>query len=211
MSNILYLTASIRPDDESASRKIGNTLVDALSAASGASVTRRDLSANEIPFVSWERFQANLTPKAERTAEQAELAAYADTLIDELQAADTIVIASPVYNFGPPATLKAWADLVARAGTTFKYTETGPVGLLTGKKAYLAIASGGTPVGADFDFMTRWLTFFLGFLGITDVEMIAADAIMGQGGEEKIATAIDQAAAITTNPPAPLADRSTSL
>jgi len=110
-----------------------------------------------------------------------------------LQAADTIVIAAPVYNFGPPATLKAWADLVARAGTTFQYTANGPEGLLTGKKAYLAIATGGTPVGADFDFMSRWLTFFLGFLGITDVAIVAADGIMGADGEAKIAAAKDAA------------------
>ena len=161
--------------------------MEGLAAQSGASVTTRDLSANDLPFVSEARFGANLTPAADRTPEQAELAAIADELIAELQAADTIVIASPIYNFGVPATLKAWADLVARAGTTFKYTETGPVGLLEGKKAYIAIASGGTPVGSDFDFMSPWLTFFLGFLGIKDVEIVAADGIMGAGGDEKLA------------------------
>ncbi len=140
-----------------------------------------------------ERFGANLTPVADRTAAQAELAAIADTLIAELQAADTIVIATPIYNFGPPSTLKAWADLVARAGTTFRYTATGPEGLLTGKTAYLAIASGGTQVGSDYDFMSRWLTFFLGFLGITNVSIVAADGIMGEGGEEKITAAKEAA------------------
>ncbi len=92
----------------------------------------------------------------------------------------------PVYNFGVPATFKAWADLVARAGTTFKYGANGPEGLLSGKKAYLVAVSGGTPVGSDYDFMTPWLKFFLGFLGITDIEIIAADGIMGKDGEEKI-------------------------
>ncbi len=192
MSNILYITASIRSDADSISRGIGQRLVESL-AARGGKVVTRDLAANDIPHLTAERFAANLTPTAERTPEQAELAAYADALIAELQAADTIVLAAPVYNFGPPATLKAWADLVARAGTTFRYTATGPEGLLTGKKAYLAIASGGTPMGADFDFMSRWLTFFLGFLGITDVEMIAADGIMGQGAQEKIAAAQEKA------------------
>jgi FMN-dependent NADH-azoreductase len=193
MSNILTITASIRPDGESVSRGLGQRLVDGLAAKTGASVTTRDLATNDIPYVSAERFAANLTPAAERTPEQAELAAYADALIAELQAADTIVIASPVYNFGPPATLKAWADLVARNGTTFRYTATGPEGLLTGKKAYLAIASGGTPMGSDIDFMSRWLIFFLGFIGITDVEMVAADGIMGEGGEAKIAAAQEAA------------------
>ncbi len=193
MSNILYITASIRSEADSISRGLGQRLVDGLAARNGASVTTRDLAANDLPYVSAERFGANLTPAADRTPEQAELAAIADTLIAELQAADTIVIASPVYNFGPPATLKAWADLVARAGTTFRYTATGPEGLLKGKKAYVAIASGGTPVGSDIDFMSRWLTFFLGFLGITDVEIVAADGIMGEGGEAKIAAAQDAA------------------
>jgi FMN-dependent NADH-azoreductase len=196
MSNILYITASIRSDAESVSRGLGQSIVDAIAARTGASVTTRDLAANDLPYVSAARFAANLTPAAERTPEQAELAAIADQLIAELQAADTIVLASPVYNFGPPATLKAWADLVARAGTTFRYTANGSEGLLKGKKAYLAIASGGTPMGSDIDFMSRWLTFFLGFLGITDVEMVAADGIMGVDGEQKIAAARDVAVKI---------------
>ena len=189
MSNILYLTASIRSDADSISRGLGQSIVDGLAAKTGASVTIRDIAAGTLPFVNAERFAANLTPVAERTPEQAELAAIADTLIAELQAADTIVIASPVYNFGPPASLKAWADLVARAGTTFRYTATGPEGLLSGKKAYLTIASGGTPMSSDIDFMSRWLIFFLGFLGVTDVEIVAADGIMGADGEAKIAAA----------------------
>ena len=194
MSNILHITASIRSDEESVSRGLGNALVEKLAGQTGASVTKRDLATNDIPHLTAERFAANLTSVADRTAEQAELTAYADELIAELQAANTIVIATPIYNFSAPATLKAWADLVARAGTTFKYTETGPVGLLTGKKAYLAIASGGTTVGSEIDFMSPWLKFFLGFLGISDIEIVAADAIMGAGGEEKIAAAHEEVA-----------------
>ena len=193
MPHILYLTASIRSDADSVSRGLGQRIVDSLVAKTGAAVTPRDLAAEPLPYVSAERFAANLTPAEARTPEQAELAAIADQLIAELAAADTIVLASPIYNFGPPASLKAWADLVARAGTTFRYTATGPEGLLTAKRAYLAIASGGTPVGSGADFMTSWLRHFLGFLGITDVEMVYADGIMGEGGEEKIAAA--QAAA----------------
>ena len=191
MSNVLHISASIR-GNESVSRQLGNLILDTLKAG-GASVTERDLSANDIPFVDAARFEANLTPAADRTPEQAEVAAIADTLIHELQSADTIVFSVPVYNFGVPAVVKAWADLVARAGTTFNYTENGPVGALTGKKAYLAIASGGTPVGAEFDFMSSWLRFFLGFLGISDIELVAADGIMGEGGEEKIETAKEEA------------------
>ncbi len=195
MSNILFLTASIR-GNESVSRQLGQRLVDGLAQSSGASVTVRDLSANDIPFQSWERFQAGLAPAADRTAEQAELAAMADTLVAELLVADTIVIATPVYNFSVPATLKAWADLVARAGTTFKYTESGPVGMLDGKKAYITAASGGTPVGSDMDFMSSWLKHFLGFLGIEVVQMAAADGIMGEDAADKIAAAQEKVAQI---------------
>ncbi|WP_298467538.1 NAD(P)H-dependent oxidoreductase [uncultured Erythrobacter sp.] len=193
MTNILHISASIR-SGESISRGLGTTIVEGLAAKTGATITDRDLSANDIPFVDEARFEANLTPPADRTPEQAELAAIADTLIAELHAADTIVFSVPVYNFGVPAVVKAWADLVARAGTTFKYTENGPVGLLEGKKVYIAAASGGTPIGSDMDFMSSWLTFFLGFLGITDVEIVAADGIMSVDGEAKIAAAKAKAA-----------------
>lgn len=197
MSNILYITTSIRSADESISRGLGRDLVQRLAAGPDTKVTTRDLSANDIPYVSAERFAANLTPAAQRTPEQAELAAYADELISELQAADTIVIASPVYNFSVPATLKAWADLVARAGTTFKYTETGPEGLLAGRRAYIAIASGGTPLGSEIDFMSSWLEHFLGFLGIEVVETVAADGLMGPDAEAKVAAAREKIAKIT--------------
>ena len=180
MTNILHITASIR-GEESVSKGLGIKLVEGLAAQHKASVTRRDLAQNDLPFIDADRFAANLAPHAERTPEQSELAAIADTLIGELQAADTIVFSTPIYNFGVPATVKAWADLVARAGTTFKYTENGPEGLLTGKKAYITAASGGTTVGSEIDFMTPWLKFFLGFLGITDVDVIAADGIMAPG------------------------------
>ena len=197
MTNILHITASIRSSEESVSRGLSQTLVDGLAAKTGASVTTRNLARNDLPFIDADRFAANLTPYADRDDGQHELAGIADTLIKELQAADTIVFGVPIYNFSVPATVKAWADLVARAGTTFKYTETGPVGLLGGKKVYITAASGGTPIGSGMDFMTPWLKFFLGFLGITDIEMVYADGIMGEGGEEKIAAARDEAQRLT--------------
>ncbi len=92
-----------------------------------------------------------------------------------------IVIGAPIYNFGVPATLKAWIDQIARARLTFRYTENGPQGLLTGKKAYILAATGGTEVGSAIDFATPWLKFVLGFIGITDVEVIAADRGMSRG------------------------------
>lgn len=188
MSTILHITASIR-NDESVSRSLGKKLVERLAENQGAKVITRDLAKNDLPYIDAERFAANLAPYAERSPEQHELAKISDELIGELQEAETIVFSLPVYNFAVPATLKAWADLVARAGTTFRYTENGSEGLLTGKKVYLTIASGGMPIGSEIDFMTPWLKFFLGFLGMADVELVAADGIMGEGGEEKIAEA----------------------
>jgi FMN-dependent NADH-azoreductase len=181
----LVITASIR-GDESVSRILANKLAAQL----GGDIIDRDLT-KEIDFVSAESFAAAGTPKEERTPAQSANATtqLADRLIEELQEADNIIFGAPIYNFGVPASLKAWADLVARAGTTFRYTENGPEGLLTGKKAYIMAVSGGVPVGSDMDFMSSWLKFFLGFLGITDVEVISADGIMGQDGEEKIQAA----------------------
>jgi FMN-dependent NADH-azoreductase len=118
-----------------------------------------------------------------------------DRLIAELKAADTIVIGMPIYNFGMPASLKAWIDLVARSGVTFRYGEDGPVGLLEGKRAVVAVASGGTRVGSDIDFATGHLRHVLGFMGITDVELVAADALMA-GSEEKVEMAQDRIEAL---------------
>ena len=188
MTNILHITTSIRGED-SVSRSLGTKLVEGLVARQAATVVTRDLAKNDLPFIDAERHAANLAPYAERSDEQHGLAKIADELIDELEAADIIVFSVPVYNFTVPATLKAWADLVARAGRTFQYTANGPEGLLTGKKVYITAASGGTAVGSEIDFMSPWLKFFLGFLGMKDVELVAADGIMGEGGEEKIAEA----------------------
>ena len=196
MPTILHLDASIRGEDESVTRSLSGKLVAGLKSRLGAKVITRDLAANDLPFIDAARFAAGLAAYDERSAQQHGLAAIGDRLIAEIEAADVIVIGAPIYNFGAPATLKAWADLVARAGTTFRYTSAGPEGLLKGKKAYVAVASGGTPVGSTYDLMTPWLIQFLGFIGISDVEIIAADAVMGAGGEEKIAFAHEKAEAL---------------
>ena len=185
MTKILHITSSIRGDD-SVSTSLGNKLIEKLA---GKNVVTRDLAKNDLPFIDEERHAANLAPYADRSDAQHGLAKIADELIDELETADTIVFSVPVYNFTVPATLKAWADLVARAGRTFRYTQNGPEGLLTGKTVYITAATGGTAIGSEIDFMSPWLKFFLGFLGMTDVRLVAADGIMGEGGEEKIAKA----------------------
>jgi FMN-dependent NADH-azoreductase len=158
--------------------------------AKGEVLIERDLNKN-MAFISESSLAAVGTPAGERTEEQAknQTAHLANILIKELKDADTIIIGAPVYNFGPPASLKTWADLVARAGTTFRYGENGPEGILEGKKAYIIAVSGGTTIGGDSDFMSGWLKFFLGFIGISDVEMIVADGIFGQGGEQKVEAA----------------------
>lgn len=179
--NTLVLNASIRSND-SITRNLSQQLIDQLKAK-GSHIVHRSLS--DLPFITEESFTAAGTPKNDRTAEQMEAAKLSDELILELQAADTLVIGSPVYNFGPAASLKAWADLVARAGTTFRYTENGPQGLLEGKKAYILAASGGTAMGSSIDFMSPWLKHFLGFLGIQDVELIAVDVASKDGNAKR--------------------------
>jgi FMN-dependent NADH-azoreductase len=134
----------------------------------------RDLAKFPVPHLTAERFQAFI--KAE-TAEQREVLAYSDALIEELKGADTIVIGLPMYNFGLPSTLKAYFDHVARAGVTFKYTDKGAVGLLTGKKAYVFAARGGLYAGTPADTQTPYVRDFLAFLGITDVEFVYAEGL----------------------------------
>lgn len=187
MTNILHIDASINGEN-SVTRKLSARLVGNLAKQSGGSVVARDLGANDLPFIDAARFAANGTEAEDRTAEQAGLAAIGDTLIAELQEADAIVIGVPVYNFFVPSTLKAWFDLVARAGTTFSYGENGPQGHLTGKKVYLLIASGGMGVGSEIDHMTPWLKLILGFIGLTDVTIIAADG-RNSDGSDKMAAA----------------------
>ena len=117
---------------------------------------------------------ANFTDPAVRTDAQRETLSGSDVLVAELKAADQIVIGAPIYNFSIPAALKAWIDQVARARETFRYTEAGPEGLLTGKTAWLVIASGGVPMDSAMDFATPYLRHVLGFLGIVDVRVIDA-------------------------------------
>ncbi len=147
-----------------------------------ARLHERDV-ANGLPFVDADWIGANFTPAEQRSAAQRAILAESDALVRELMEARIIVIAAPVYNFSIPASLKAWIDLVARAGLTFRYSDQGPVGLLTGKKAYVVLASGGTPIGSDIDFASGYLRHVLGFIGIDDVTLIAADRLGQQAGD----------------------------
>ena len=169
----------------SVSRALADRVVAHLSAgASGPEIIRRDLSRKPPAFVDASWIEATFTPPGQRLDSHRQALAASDEMADELQRADVVVIATPVYNFGVPATLKAWVDMVARAGVTFRYTEGGPVGLLQDKRAILVVVSGGTAVDSNTDFATPWLRHVLGFLGIREVGIVAADQLMLDPGAE---------------------------
>ena len=172
--NILHIDVSARKGD-SVTRKLSAQLVDRLAGNSGQ-VTYRDVS-DGLPFIDEAKIAAYFTAPGERTDEHRKAITLSDTIASELKNNDILVIGVPIYNFSMPASLKAWADLAARVGETFRYTATGPVGLLENKKAYVVIASGGTRVDSQIDFLTPWLRHFLGFIGIKDVTVISADAL----------------------------------
>ena len=149
------------------------TLAKELVSRLGGEVVVRDVTT--VPHLDAGRFAAFNTPAAARTPAQQAAVEYSDALIAELKAADTIVIGVPMYNFGIPSQLKAYFDHVARAGLTFKYTEKGAVGLVTGKKAYLVMARGG--YYGDAHAHTTYVRDFLAFIGITDVETVYAEGL----------------------------------
>ena len=169
---ILHLDASARTEN-SISRDLTAQIV---SRFEGARVLRRDL-AQPLPLISSAWIGANFTPAKDRDNVQRDTLGLSDTLVGELVAADVIVIGTPIYNFSVPAALKAWIDLIARAGLTFEYSADGPKGLLHGKRAIIAVASGGTKMGSDIDFATGYLRHVLGFVGITQIEFVAADQL----------------------------------
>ena|SRR5436190_337558 len=166
-------------------------------AKRGGKVIVRDLAADPVPHLSAERFGAFLAKPAERTPAQQAVVDYSDALIAELRDADTIVIGLPMYNFSVPSTLRAYFDHVARVGVTFKYTQKGPQGLLTGKKAYVFVTRGGV-YGQDH-IHTTYVRDFLGFIGITDVEFVYAEglAISPQSKEAALANARQTIARLT--------------
>lgn len=144
-------------------------------------VVVRDLAASPVPHLTAERFQAFQVAPQERSARQAELVTESDQLIAELEAADIVVFGLPMYNFGIPSTLKAWIDHVARAGKTFKYTPTGPVGLLADRPVVLFAARGGQYRGTPRDTQSAYMAHFLNFVGIRDIEFVYAEGLaMGE-------------------------------
>ena len=173
MKNILQLNASIL-SNEGQSTRLATEFVAELGANE---VIVRDLAREPVPHLTADRFGAFLSKPEGRTAEQKAVLDYSDSLIDELRRADTLVLGLPMYNFGLPSALKAYFDHIARAGVTFRYTEKGPVGLLTGKKAYVFATRGGLYAGSKLDTQTGYVRDFLAFLGITDVQFVYAEGL----------------------------------
>ena len=172
--NVLLVTASARRAD-SVSRRFASEMLDELHKQhTHVKVVERNVSVG-LPFVDETWVSANFTPAEQRTEMQKAVLVGSDTLVAELEQADVILVAAPIYNFSVPATLKAWIDQIARVGLTFNYTSNGPVGALQGKKAYLLFASGGTELGSEIDFASGYLRHIMGFIGIDDVALISAE------------------------------------
>lgn len=178
MSNILLVTSSPR-GDASYSNQIAHEVIDELRETEpGAKLVVRDLTQNSLPHIDNDFVAATRGPNGAQTDKQRELLAASNALVDELFAADTIVIAAPMINFSVSSTLKSWFDYLARPGRTFKYSEKGPEGLVTGKRVIVVSASGGIysegPAVA-FDSQIPWLKNVLAFLGMTNVEVIRVE------------------------------------
>jgi FMN-dependent NADH-azoreductase len=183
--NILQINSSARSQGSYSTRLAGTVAERLVEQHPGAQIIVRDLGRTPHPMLDESALGALFTPAEQRTPEQVARVALDDALIAEIQAADVLVIGVPMYNFSIPTLLKNWIDAIARAGVTFTYTETGPQGLLKGKKAYVVQASGGIHSHSPTDLITPYLRTFLGFIGIVDVEFVYAEGLsMGPDAEQ---------------------------
>ena len=181
MSNLLFITSSIFGAG-SESRQVGVQFIAAARQANpDLTVVERELTPASMPHLDLNALASAMAPVDARSAEQQAAARLADQLIEEVEAADTIVLAVPMYNFSIPSTLKAWIDHIARAGRTFRYTANGPEGLLKGKKVVVVTGRGGVYSGESpakaLDFQEPYLRAVLGFVGLTDVEFIHIEGL----------------------------------
>jgi FMN-dependent NADH-azoreductase len=189
--NILQINSSARSTGSESTRLADKLVAGLVADNAGALVNRRDLASQPHPTIDEAALGALFTPADQRTAGQAARVALDDALIAQVVAADVIVIGAPMYNFGITAQLKSWFDAIARAGVTFRYTATGPEGLLKGKKVFVTLARGGIHRNGASDSQVPHLTTFLGFLGLTDVTYVYSE---GHGlGPEAVAKAQAQA------------------
>ena len=177
MKTLLQIRSSIFSNDGQSSRLAERFVARWRASNPGGKVIVRDLAKEPLPHLDAARFGAFLTKPEERTPAQQAVVDYSDALIGELKRADVVVLGLPMYNFGVPSTLKAYFDHVARVGETFKYTEKGPVGQLTGKKVYVFAARGGMYAGTPNDTQTPFIRIFLSFLGMSDIEFVYAEGL----------------------------------
>ena len=194
--NILLVSSSPR-GGESYSHRVARRIVDDLVDGNpGARVVVRDVARQPLPHITETFGTARVAPVEKRSDADRQALLLSDALVDELLAADVIVIAAPMHNFGLPSSLKAWIDHIVRPGRTFSYSEKGPQGLVTGKKAVFVFARGGLysdgPMQA-FDFQEPYLRAALGFVGITDVEVVRVEGVAF--GEEAVSQALRSAEA----------------
>ena len=185
MKTLLQINTSLNSSEGLSSRLAAQYVAHWQQAQPQGRVLLRDLAADPVPHLTAERFQAFLAAPEARSIKQHALVAESDALIGELQAADTVVIGLPMYNFGIPSTLKSWIDHVARAGRTFRYTETGPLGLLADRPTVVFATRGGHYRGTPRDTQTPYLTHFLNFIGIRDIEFVYAEGLaMGEDARD---------------------------
>jgi FMN-dependent NADH-azoreductase len=171
---ILRVDSSAKTEN-SESRRLTDRIIDGLKTnGKSLDVTVRDLNES-LPQVNTAWIEANNTASDDQTDEHKKILALSNTLVGEIEAADILIIGVALYNFSITASLKLWIDLVCRARKTFAYVDGSPKGLMTGKKAIICFASGGTPFESDIDFASGYLRHILGFIGITDVTFISAD------------------------------------
>lgn len=187
MKNILYIKSSIQGAN-SYSNKLGDAIVQKVIAKyPGSSILELNLPEINIPHLDTQTLMAFFTPQEQLTESQRDAIKLSDVLVQQLTGSDIVVIGAPLYNFSIPTTLKAWIDHITRAGITFGYGENGPIGLVTGKKVYIAVSSGGIyseGPGKENDFVVPYLKSFLGFLGMTDVTAVRAEGLKVPGVQE---------------------------
>lgn len=186
MSTLLQINSSLFSDHDNSSTLSNEFVQSWLAKHPDGKVVVRDLAKNPIPHLDSTVVTAFFTPAESRTAEQQALVDFSDSLIAELNAADAVVIGVPLYNFGVPSQLKAYFDQLGRAGVTFKYTETGPVGLLQDKPVHIIAARGGIYAGNPADTQTGFLNSFLSFIGLKSIQYIYAEGLnMGDDAKAK--------------------------
>ena len=193
--NILQINSSARSSGSESTRLADAIVARLRASAPDATLIRRDLASAPHPIIDEATLQALFTPADQRSVEQAARVALDDALIADVQAADVLVLGVPMYNFGMTVQLKSWFDAIARAQVTFRYTETGPEGLLKNKKVYVALARGGMHRDSANDSQVPHLKTLLGFLGMTDVQFIYAEG-MGYGPEAVLRAQADAEAQI---------------